>query len=178
MKRDLTIIYLALRAAIIITTVWAIIHITTAKNIISYDDPNVVKDALSEYFSPTEGWAVYASDKTEAAAFCIVYALLIVYLIYGIIRFYRCITKIENGKMFYTTQGEEFRKAANNIIGFAKLKYLLFCGVGMLYFFDLEILFRQLPSFIAIYLLGKLILLMSYMTQTGEFVKQENELTI
>ncbi len=177
MKRDLTIIYLALRAAIIIMAVWAIIHLNTAYNILNYNSPTVVKDSLSEYFTTIE-WKIYANGKWQAAAFCVAYALLIVYLIYGIIRFYRCITKIENGKMFYTKQGEEFRKAGIAIIGFAKLKYFLFCGFGMLYFFDSGILFRQLPSFLAIYLLGKLILLMSYMTQKGEFVKQENELTI
>lgn len=177
MKNHLTVILLALRGAVMAAAAWAILHLMGAKAILTYPEPDIVKINLGEYFFP-KAWENFYNYKWQAAAFCIVYALLLGYLIFGIIRLYRCLTKIEKGQMFYSTQGNDFRKAGANIILFAKAKYVLFALMGWGFYGDPSVLYRQIPSFLAIYLIGKLILLISSMAEKGGFVQQENELTI
>jgi len=177
MKHHINVILLTLRGAIILAIAWAILHLVAAHSIFTHKYLKVIEYSLTEYFKPIS-WKEYQNDTWFAGTFCIVYALLLGYLIYGLIRFYMCLYNIEKGKMFYITQGVDFKKAGTAIIMFAKLKYLLFCGVGCFYYFDFSTLKDQLPSFLAVYLIGKLILIMSYMAEKGEFIKEENELTI
>jgi len=177
MKHHLNVILLTLRGSILAAIGWAILHFVTAHSIFTHKYSRVIEYSLTEYFKPIS-WTPYCDDTLFAGLFCIVYGILLGYLIYGLLRFYMCLYNIEKGKMFYITQGADFKKAGSAIIIFAKLKYLLFCGVGCIYYSDFSTLKNQLPSFLAIYLIGKLILIMSYMAEKGEFIKEENELTI
>lgn len=80
--------------------------------------------------------------------------------------------------MFYHTQGDELRKAGAAVIIFAKSKYLLLVTMGTMVYVDLAIFFTEIPAFLALYLSGKFILLMSYMAEKGEYIKEEVDLTI
>lgn len=178
MKHHINIIILALRFAIAAAGFMALFQLGAAFVFLTQNEPDTVKDFFGDYFTPLASNMPYRNNEWFGGAFCIIYAGLLIYAIIGTIRFYKCLLRIEKGKMFYSTQGHEFCKAGAAIIIFAKCRYLLFCTMGSTVYFDLTIFFRELPSFLAIYLVGKLILLMSYMAEKGEFIQEENELTI
>lgn len=103
---------------------------------------------------------------------------LIAYLIWSMVRLYRCFLKFEKGNVFYTKQAAEFRAIGAGIIIFAKSRYLLFCTMGAVVYFDLSVFYKQLIPFLAIYLIGKIFLVLSYVSETGEVLKEEHDLTV
>ncbi|PZR23835.1 MAG: hypothetical protein DI539_02350 [Flavobacterium psychrophilum] len=177
MKHHLNIIILALRAAITIAAGMILYYMGYAYRLVTNNDPALIKDFFSDYFTPLTSAVPDVSNKWFAVAFCIIYSGLLVYAIIGAARFCNCLLSIKKGEMFYHNQGVAFRKAGSTFIIFAKSRYILFCTTAVLYF-DITIFIRQLPSFLLLYLLGKLILLLAHITQKGEFIKEENELTI
>ncbi|MFD2601517.1 hypothetical protein [Flavobacterium suzhouense] len=177
MKHHLNIIILALRAVITFAAGMILYYIGYAYLFISNDETALIKDFFYDYFTPITSAVPDVNNKWFAIAFCVVYSALLVYAIVGVTRLCNCLISIRKGKMFYHTQGNEFRRAGSTFIIFAKSRYILFCTTAVLYF-DVTIFFRQLPSFLLLYLLGKLILLLAHITEKGEFIQEENELTI
>lgn len=177
MKHHLNIIILALRLLIAATAISAFYQAGMAVLFLVQDNPEMVKDFFSDYFTPLAKNMPYFNNKWYGSAFCLLYSGLLIYVTLGIRRLYKCLKKIKKGQLFYNTQGEELRKVGSTVIIFAKSEYLLFCIMAGLYF-DLTVFFWQLPSFLAIYLMGKFILLLSHMAEKGEYIQQENELTI
>ncbi|MDV6167548.1 DUF2975 domain-containing protein [Flavobacterium sp. DG1-102-2] len=178
MKHHLNIIILALRAAITFATGMVLYYFGTAYRLITQNDPALLKGIFANYFTPLYHNTIDGNRIWLGTAFCIAYGLLLIYIIIGITCFYRCLLRIEKGKMFYHTQGNQFRRAGSTFIIFAKVKYVLFVATGTLLYFDVKIFFTEIPAFLALYLIGKLILVMSHMAEKGEFIKEENELTI
>ena len=176
-RHHINVIIIALRVVIVWAGAVALYSFGTAAVFIIENDPLLVKEEFSGIFTPFVARS-YHNNVWLASIFSILFGFLVIYLIRGIVRFYKCLLRIEKGKMFYNTQGEDFRKAGSAIIIFAKLKYLLFCAMGALAYFQFTIFFTELLPFIGVYLIGKLILLMSYMAEKGEFIQEENELTI
>lgn len=177
MKHHLNIIILALRFLIAATAIMALYQLWMAVLFITQNDPELVKDFFSDYFTAIAKNMPYRNNEWFGSTFCVIYSGLLIYVTLGIIRLYKCLNKIRKGQLFYSTQGNELRKAGGTVIIFAKAQYLLFCTMAVLYF-DLTIFFRELPEFLAVYLLGKFILLLSHMAEKGEYIQQENELTI
>ncbi len=178
MKHHINIIALAVRAAIVIASCMAFFHLAMAILFHFEDGHLLVKEFFSDYFTPLAKATPYSNNEWYGSAFCIIYAALLIYCVTGLRRFYKNLKSIKNGKIFEPGQDEAFRKAAATVVIFAKSKYLLFCTMGSLLYFDLTIFFRQLPSFLAVYLIGKFIYLMSGMAEKGTFIQEENELTI
>lgn len=172
----INVIIIALRVVIFVSATMALFNFRMAYKFISEQNPKHIKNYFTEFFSLDS--QLNHNNIWLASTFAILFGLLLTYLIYGAVWFYKCLLRIEKGKMFYSTQGEDFKKAGAAIIIFAKLKYLLVCAMGLVVYFELDVLFTQLLPFLGIYLIGKLILLMSYMAEKGEFIKEENELTI
>ncbi|AWH84627.1 hypothetical protein HYN59_05615 [Flavobacterium album] len=138
----------------------------------------LVKEFFSDYFTPLAKNTPYRNNEWFGSAFCIIYAALLIYCVTGLRSFYKSLNRIKIGGMFEPGQDEAFRKAAATIIIFAKSKYLLFCTMGSMLYFDLTIFFREIPSFLAVYLIGKFIYLVSGMAERGAFIQEENQLTI
>ena len=178
MKHHLNIILLALRLAIVYTAIEAIYQLVFAVFFFSVDGPEIVKEFFSDYFTPITKGTPYRNNEWFGAAFCITHSGLLLYLTFGLKKLHKCLHQIKKGNLFYHTQGDELRKAGATIIIFAKSKYLLFCTMGTMVYIDLAILFTEIPAFLALYLLGKVILLMSHMAEKGEYIKEEIDLTI
>ena len=177
MKHHLNIIIIALRVIFAAIAINAIYNFISSVIFIQTDDPAVITEYFSNTFTPLIPRDVTIS-KWFASAFTLLYGILLIYGITAVIRFYKCLLKIEKGNMFYEEQGTQLRKTGATIIIFAKLQYLLFCTMGGMFYFDLTQFFKQLPEFLALYLIGKLILLYSYMAEKGEFIREENDLTV
>lgn len=188
MKHHLNIIIIALRVILFAAAIMCIINLIQAFGFIQTNDPIAVNDFFLNYFTAPKlitpndveqlGARYFFNVKWLAIGFTITYTALIVYGMTGIIRLYKCLLKIEKGQMFYNEQGVQFRKVGATIIIFAKLKYVLFCFTGIMSYLDISTFFKQIPAFLTLYLIGKLILIMSYITEKGEFIQEENELTI
>lgn len=188
MKHHLNVVIIALRVILFAAGIMCIFNLVMTYGFIADNDTDAIYSYFREYFSPLDQAVVGNIDKLGAAyfapiqylaiGFTLSYTALLIYGMAAIVRFYKCLLKIEKGQMFYNEQGIQFRKAGATIIIFAKLKYLLFCLVGILSYLDIITFFREIPEFLAIYLIGKFILIMSHMAETGEFIKEENELTI
>ncbi len=172
----INIIIIALRVLVAVVSAMVIFNIAGGIILLIQNDPEAARDFVNETFT-VPSYRI-REDVWFASAFSILYGMLLIYLIYGIIRFYKCLLKIEKGKMFYNEQGEDFRKAGSAVIIFAKAKYLLFCIIGVIVYFDIPVFFKQMLPFLGVYLIGKLLLLMSYIAEKGEFIQEENELTI
>ncbi|WP_294820776.1 hypothetical protein [uncultured Flavobacterium sp.] len=178
MRHHINIIALAVRAAIVIASCMAFIHLAMAVLFHLEDGQPLVKQFFSGYFTPLTKATPYHNNEWYGSAFCIVYAALLIYCVTGLQRFQKGLKRIKKGYIFEEGQDKAFRNAAASVIIFAKSKYLLFCTMGSLLYFDLTIFFREIPSFLAIYLIGKFMYLISGIAEKGAFIRQENELTI
>ncbi|RWX00220.1 hypothetical protein [Flavobacterium cerinum] len=187
MKHHLNIIIIALRVVLFVAAIMCVFNLIQAYGFIQTDDPVAINEFFLNYFTAPKlslgsleqlGARYFFNIKWLAIGFTITYTALLVYGITGIIRLYKCLLKIEKGQMFYNEQGAQFRKVGATVIIFAKLKYVLFCFTGILSYLDISTFFKQLPAFLTLYLVGKLIFIMSYITEKGEFIQEENELTI
>lgn len=188
MKHHINIVIIALRVVLFAVALMCIYNLFRSYGFFMNEDINELYNYFSDYFNPIDEVGInsrkllgasYIFDlKWLAIGFTISYTALLIYGMAAIVKFYKCLLRIEKGQMFYYEQGTEFRKVGGNIIIFAKVKYVLFCLVGILSYFDITQFFKQIPQLLLLYLVGKLILIMSYMAEKGEFIKEENELTI
>ena len=188
-KHHINVITIVLLMAVLAIAIICIDFIIAAINIIQSSDVMVVNEFLLNYFSLLDddidlsnnnwlGIRYFFDIKWFAIGFIIAYLALFIYLMKGTVRLYKCLLKIRKDELFYNEQGEEFRKVGATIIIFAKLKYILFCFTGIMSFGDITVFIKEIPAFLILYLFGKFILIMSYITERGELIKEENELTI
>jgi hypothetical protein len=178
MKHHLNIILLALRIGMVVAAIEAVYQFVFAVFFFTADGPEIVKEFFSSYFTPIAKSVPYRNNEWFGAAFCLIHSGLLLYVTLGLRRLYKCLRQIKKGEMFYHTQGDELRKAGAAVIIFAKSKYLLLVTMGTMVYVDLAIFFTEIPAFLALYLSGKFILLMSYMAEKGEYIKEEVDLTI
>lgn len=188
MKHHLNVIITALIAVLLSGTIICIYNLYITIQFLAAANPlEIIKDHFEQYLTLTDivstnnfkynGPGLLAG-RWMASAFTVLYVSLLIYGMAAILRLYNCLRNIEKGIVFYTDQGLELKKAANGIIIFGKCKYLLFCLMGILAFFDISTFFRRLPELLAVYLIGKFILIMSHIAERGEFIKEENDLTV
>ena len=188
MKHHINIIIIALRVILFVAGVMCIFNLVQTYGFLQNDDQKSINDFFLNYFTQIDkvsinkrellGASYFFNIKWLAIGFLVAYTALLLYGMTGIVRLYKCFLKIEKGEMFYNEQGIEFRKVGATIIIFAKVKYVLFCFTGIMSYLDITAFFKQIPALLTFYLIGKLILIMSYMAEKGEFIKEENELTI
>jgi len=178
MRHHINIIALAVRIAIAVAACMAVFYLAMAVFFHVEDGYLLVKEFFSDYFTPISSSVPYRNNEWFGSAFCIVYSALLLYCVSGLQRFHKGLKQIKKGGIFESGQDAAFRKAAATVVIFAKSKYLLFCTMGSMLYFDLTIFFREIPSFIAVYLIGKFIYLIAGMTEKGVFIREENELTI
>jgi len=188
MKHHINIVIIALRVILFAAAVMCIINLLKAYEFISTSDIDNLYSYFDTLFTPIDsatlnnrkilGVPYLANLKWIAIGFTLCYTALLIYGMLGIIQFYKCLLKIEKDQIFYHTQGNQFRKVGATVIIFAKVKYILFCFIGILSYFDISQFFKQIPMLLSLYLIGKLILIMSYMAERGEFIKEENDLTV
>lgn len=187
-RHHINVVIIALRVILFGAALICIYNLIMAFRFIEENDPTIINDFLLNYFTAlgkldsqalqSLGTRYLFDIKWLAIGFMVAYTTLIIYAMSGLVRLYKCLLKIEKGQMFYNEQSNQLRKVGATVIIFAKLKYLLFCFIGIMSFLDISTFFKQLPEFLAFYLLGKFILIMSYMAEKGEFIQEENELTI
>ncbi len=174
MKHHINIILFAIRAMIIIVIGMALFQLFQAYS--SYLHPEMFDGFAKEKFSTL---AKEASVHLYALPyFFVLYALLQGYLVYVLITLYRSFNRLKKGEIFYKKQADEFKRAGGGIIIFAKVKYLLFCIVGVCFFRGLFVFIKEIPMFLVVYLLGKLVLVLYYLAEKGTFLKEETDLTI
>jgi hypothetical protein len=187
-RHHINVVIIALRVILFAAAVVCLYNLFRAFGFIEENDSAVINEFLLNYFTPIVktypkdmqllGARSFFNIKWLAIGFMIAYTALIIYGMNGIVRLYKCLLRIEKGQLFYNEQGEQLRKVGATVIIFAKIKYVLFCFVGIMSFLDISTFIKQLPELLAVYLIGKLILIMSYIAEKGEFIKEENELTI
>jgi len=178
MRHHINIIALAVRVAIAAASCMALFYLAMAIFFHLEDGHLLVKEFFSDYFTSITSSVPYRNNEWFGSAFCITYVGLLIYCVTGLQRFHKGLQRIKKGGMFEPGQDESFRKAAATVVIFAKSKYLLFVTMGSLLYFDLTIFFREIPSFLAVYLIGKFIYLISGMAEKGTFIQEENQLTI
>jgi len=188
MKHHLNVVIIALRVILFAAGIMCIFNLVMTYGFMADNDADAIYSYFREYFSPLNQTVVGNIDKLGAAyfapiqylaiGFTLSYTALLIYGMAAIIRLYKCLLKIEKGQMFYNEQGTQLKKVGATVIIFAKVKYLLFCFTGVMSFLDISTFVKQIPELLAVYLIGKFILIMSHMAETGEFIKEENELTI
>jgi hypothetical protein len=122
MKHHLNVIILALRAVIGALSIMIIYQFGATVAFFTNEGDTLVKEFFSDYFTSLVPSMPYRNNEWFGSTFCILYASLLIYAIIGIIRFYKCLLRIEKGKMFYSTQGDEIPRAGDAIIIFAKTK--------------------------------------------------------
>jgi|SRR5690606_21940794 len=172
----INVIITALRILLAIAAIMAVYNIGMGIFIIIKNNRELAHDFLNQTFKLPE---YTISEETQLAGiFAVLYGVFLAYLIYGIKRFYKCMIKIKSGKMFYNDQGEDFKKAGTAVITFAKAKFVLYSCTALVLHFDVPFLFKQILPFLGLYLTGKLLYIMAYMAEKGEFIQEENELTI
>jgi len=174
MKHHLNIMITALRITMFAASVIAIVNLIVAISLAFFEDASLTKNYFdSDFITKTNHNSLWLS-----LVFLTLYSSLLLYAVFGLAKFYNCLIKIKKGHLFYHTQGLEFKKAGAAIILFAKFKYVLFCVMGIIAYYDISVLFKRIPELLSVYMIGKLVLLLSHLAEKGEFIKKENELTI
>lgn len=172
MKHHLTIILLALRAGIIIVAGMAVIYAYSAYSYTITPDDTLF--GLSYFkIKPNALRPLWG-----APLFLALYSLLLGYLTYVLAKLYKSFSNLQKGNVFYEKQSAQFKSSGSGIIIFAKCKYLLFCAFGAIFFSNISIFIAEALPFITMYLIGKFILVLYYMAEKGEYLREENELTI
>jgi len=172
MKRNLNIILLAIRAIIIVVGAICLYHLYILY-IALFKDYNATT-TITAYFTPSAGIA----DVWAEPLFFGLYSMILGYLIFVLIKLYKSFDNMQKGNVFYPRQSKEFKAAGGGIIIFAKCKYVLFCSFGALPFHDTGTIFKEVAPFLVVYLLGKLILVLYYLAEKGEYLREETDLTV
>ncbi|WBL22630.1 DUF2975 domain-containing protein [Zunongwangia sp. HRR-M8] len=110
--------------------------------------------------------------------FYILNSAVFIYLAIGLRKAPKLINDIAKENLFYPYQAKEIRKISSTIIGYAKLKFLIILCCGAFFLMAPFNILGFIPSFIILYILGKVMILLGKVVAKGEFIKQENELTI
>ena len=173
-KHHLNVLIISLRVILFCLGLYAMYHFVLLAGFISKGGLDFAIDYTSELFKPLRK----ADTVVFPIIFVILHIALIVYLIITLVRLYKSFLYFEKERVFYQKQGEDLRKIGAGIIIFAKGRYLLFCTMGVVIYFDLTVFFTQLIPLLGLYLVGKIFLVLAYISEKGEVIKEENELTI
>jgi Protein of unknown function (DUF2975) len=179
MKHHLNVILIALRLIIAVVACMAGYNFISCLFAITH--PADMLELLDNYFTPIGSGSGFKYSLYEMRFFpwflgC--YGLLLVYFTRVLITLRKCFVRLKKGDIFYEEQAAQFRRAGGGIIIFAKCRYLLMCAFGAVFFRALQLFFTEIPVFLFIYLMGKLVLVLYHMAEKGAFLREENELTI
>ena len=134
--------------------------------------------ADSFYFKSYFPKRSFEYSLTGQIIFYVINALLFLYLTYGLRTAPKLISETSEENLFYQHQAIEIRKISSAIIVYAKIKFLLILCVGAFFLMAPFNVLGFIPSFLILYILGKILILFSKIVEKGELIKQENELTI
>ena len=173
MKRNITIITIALKVLLIALGIYIGVYFLAGISEFTFNGSQVSRALLSYTFTPIKPTAHWAEGT-----FMLLYTLLNVYLFNVVNNFRLTLKSLRTSEIFEHDQAEGFRRAGRGLIIFAKLEYLLICGFGSVALFDLVTYFTQFVPFMALYIIGKFILILAEMLKRGELLREETELTI
>lgn len=173
-KHHLNVLIIALRVILFCLGVYALYHLAILVGFLSEGGLEFAKDYTSGIFKPMRD----PDTIVYPVVFVALHVALIVYLIITLVKLYKSFVLFEKDYVFYNNQSEDLKKIGAGIIIFAKGRYLLFSAMGAVVYFDLTIFFTQLIPFLSLYLIGKLFLVLSFVSQKGEVIKEENDLTV
>jgi len=108
-------------------------------------------------------------------------ALVITLNIYLIISLFKANVLLKNyrvGTLLSLQQTKKIKSIGSRLIIYAKSWYTLHMIIGYFFYVDINAFFYALPQFLVFYILGKLMLFISAVTEEGTTYKQENDLTI
>ncbi|UAB85521.1 DUF2975 domain-containing protein [Zunongwangia sp. SCSIO 43204] len=134
--------------------------------------------ANSFYFKSYFPKRSFEYSLTGQIIFYAINALLFLYLTYGLRTAPKLISETSEENLFYQHQAIEIRKISIAIIVYAKIKFLLILCVDAFFLMAPFNVLGFIPSFLILYILGKILILFSKIVEKGELIKQENELTI
>lgn len=174
MKYHLNILMIALRIIIFALLLMILYNSVAGLGIVTVQS----KESMDAYFDMFQILRPHGNTPLYSGIFIGTYVGLLIYLLIITIKLYKTFSRFEGGHMFYARQGAELRQIGGGIIIFAKSRYLIFCIMGAIVFGDIFVFFKQVPIFLALYLIGKIFLVMSYVSVEGESLKEENDLTV
>ncbi|MDN3595651.1 DUF2975 domain-containing protein [Zunongwangia endophytica] len=117
-------------------------------------------------------------SKNGERLFYVLNSAVFIYLAIGLRKVPKLINDILKENLFYPYQAEEIRRISSTIIGYAKLKFLIILCCGAFFLMSPFNILGFIPSFIILYILGKVLLLLGKVVAKGEVIKQENDLTV
>lgn len=173
MKRDVNIVIAAIVVLIIGFTILTGVTIISIFNDFNLGDDVPIREVLLSTFNNYS-----LADNIHIITFLALYAMLNAAMVYILILLKRGLTAIKKGEIFTIKQTREFKMGGNGLIVFALAKYALFCFYGILAFHAPLIILKAFMPFLIVYLLGRVVLIVSHMTEKGEYLKKENDLTI
>lgn len=177
MKHHLNIILIALRLIIVVVACMAGFYLISCGASFLYPDAALSFSNMS--FTPINSGLKYTAYEAQFIPWFLgCYGLLLVYFTRVLITLRKCFVRLKKGDIFYEEQAAQFRRAGGGIIIFAKCRYLLMCAFGAIFFKALQLFVTEIPVFLFIYLMGKLVLVLHHMAEKGAFLREENELTI
>ncbi len=173
MKRDVNIVIAAI--AILIIGFIILTGVTTVavfKDFIVGGDVYIREVLLNQFHNYS------LSNNFHITTYLALYSLLSAAMVYILILLKRGLTAIKKGEIFTDKQTREFRKGGNGLIVYALAKYAISCLYGILEFNSPLVIIKAFMPFLIVYLLGRVALIISHMTEKGEYLKNENDLTI
>lgn len=107
----------------------------------------------------------------------ILFCLLNIYLIIKLLKANLLLRDYRVGNLLNSKQTKKIKSIGSGLIIYATSWYTLHM-ISYFFYVDINTFFTALPQFIVFYILGKLMLFISAVTEEGSTYKQENELTI
>lgn len=176
MKRDVNIVIAALIILIVGFSILTGVTIIAIFNDFKLGDDVHIREVLLSTFN---NYSRNEHKTIHIITFLILYALLNAAMVYILILLKRGLTAIKKGEIFTVKQTREFRMGGNGLIVYALAKYAVLSLYGTLTFlFTPLIILKAFMPFLIVYLLGRVALIISHMTEKGEYLKKENDLTI
>jgi len=177
MKHHLNIILSALRLVIVVAACMAGYNFICCGFAFAYPDNALL--FLNHNFIPYRSALKYnESEALFMPYYLACYGLLLTYFTRVLISLRKCFAKLKKGEIFYEEQARQFRRAGEGIIIFAKCRYVLVCAFGAIFFRAFQLFVTEIPVFLLIYLIGKLVLVLHHIAEKGAFLREENDLTI
>nr|WP_322625049.1 DUF2975 domain-containing protein [uncultured Flavobacterium sp.] len=173
MKRNITIITTALLLVLIPLSIYIALCFIAGLGGLTNEVSRFSKYLITEFFTPKR-----EVDGISLSLFLIAYSALIACLFVYVNSLRLTLKDIAKKGAFEDNNANKLRASGRGLVRFAWSKYLLFSLFGPIAVWDIGVLFYQLLPFLALYTIGKFILVIADMTQRGEMLLEETELTI
>ncbi len=172
MKENVRIIVSMLWFLIIVFTFYSIVSSVAIFINFELGGDVFIRDMLLDRFPNYK-----LSDNIWIIIFLTVHAILNWYIVYILFVLKRAFSSGEPA-LFTKLQTLQLKTGGNGLITYALLNYMLWSISGLLFFHSPLVVLQVFLPFLIVYMLGRLALVISYMTEKGTFLKEETDLTI